>query len=117
MRSLITLFLIFSSLWAQAQIAYLHTDKDSILVGDEIEIKLTLSGFSHTDIQEINWDTLSNLEFRNAADSTNYPIDFDFDPGNFKGDDYIYDIYEIEWSVDDQPVSYTHLTLPTILLV
>ncbi len=102
MRSLITLFLIFSSLWAQAQIAYLHTDKDSILVGDEIEIKLTLSGFSHTDIQEINWDTLSNLEFRNAADSTNYPIDFDFDPGNFKGDDYIYDIYEIEWSVDDQ---------------
>lgn len=98
MKYVISFILVFFSFWAQAQIAYLYTETDSIIVGDAMEVKLTLSGFSPSDIKEVNWDTLSNLEFLNVADSTNYPIDFDWNAGNFQGEDFVFDQLEMQWS-------------------
>lgn len=101
MRNIIAILFLFSSFWAQAQIAYLYTETDSIIVGDVLDVKLTLSGFSASEIKEINWDTLSNLEFINAEDTTNYPIDFDWDAGNFQGDDFVFDQLEMQWSKNE----------------
>jgi hypothetical protein len=102
MRNTICLILLFFSFWAQAQIAYVYCEKDSILVGDQVDFKLVLAGFSPNDIQEIRWDTLERLEFLNMADTSYYPVDFEMDATNFKGDDFNYDKPEMDWSIDDQ---------------
>ena len=93
--------LLLFSLWAQAQIAYIYTDKDSILVGDKLDVKLTLSGFSPADVKSVNWDTLSNLEFVNYADTANYPIDFDWSPKQESGDDFIYEGTDLQWKTEE----------------
>ncbi len=101
MKAIGTIILLFFSFWAQAQIAYIFTAKDSLFVGDTLDIKLVLSGIAEKEVEEINWDTLSNLEFINMADTSNYPIDFDWDHGQFGGEDFVYSADEMGWSIDD----------------
>lgn len=101
MKQLLILLFISLSFWAKAQIAYVSTVEDSILVGDKIDVKLVLSGFAPEEIQEVNWDTLSNLEFINGADTLNYPVDFDWKNGNFTGEDYVYSRNELNWQTDE----------------
>lgn len=93
--SIVCLFFCF---WAQAQVAYVFTEKDSMMVGDSIEVKLILSGYSPEDVLEVNWDTLANLEFTNAADTANYSIDFDWNSDDFFGEDFIYNSDELKWN-------------------
>ena len=93
--------LLLFSVWAQAQIGYIYTDRDSILVGDKLDVKLTLTGFSPADVKSVNWDTLSNLEFVNFADTTNYPIDFDWSPMQESGDDFVYEGTDLQWKTEE----------------
>ena len=90
------------SLFAKAQVGYIFTEVDSVLIGETFDFKLEFSGLAQEDIVSIKWDTFDKLQHRSLIDSNLYDVDFELDKGNFKGDNYNFDQDEIIWTKDDQ---------------
>ena len=85
-----------------AQMGYLFTSVDSVLIGEPFEVKLEFSGLAPEDITSITWDTLDKLEHRSLIDSQLYKVDLEVDLGLFKGENYIFEEEELVWTKDDQ---------------
>lgn len=116
MRYVACLIFFFFALSSQAQVAYLYSDVDSVLIGETFDVRLVFSGLAPEEIETITWDTLEKLDHISFIDSQLYNVDLDIEMGRFGGDDYIFEGEEIAWDVndDEEPPSFSNTLKLTV---
>ena len=112
---IISCVLLFTSV-STAQVAYLYSEVDSVLIGESFDIKIEFAGINPADIISVDWDTLNRLDHLSLIDSQLYNVDFDLEMGDFGGDDYLFNTEELKWEKDDQaePPSFSNTVKFTV---